>query len=143
MSTPSPSDPTPFVGSATDIAPLGRSGQKPAHELTADEDNTTPIQWDRIAELPEFKALLAKKLRFILPMTVVFVVYYFALPLLVGYAPDFMAKKVWGNVNIAYVFALSQFFMAWGIAAIYTRVAARWDKTAGGIISKVTTKGWQ
>lgn len=142
MSTPLPRDPTPVVGSATDIAPLGRSGEKPQHELTAEEDNQRPIAWDRISELPEFKALLAKKAGFIIPMTLVFVAYYFALPLLVGYAPDLMAKKIAGNVNIAYVFALSQFFMAWGIAAIYVRVAAGWDKTASTIITKVTSKEW-
>ncbi len=45
-----------------------------------------------------------------------FIVYYFALPLLVGYAPQLMATKVFGVVNVAYLFALSQFFMAWLIA---------------------------
>lgn len=142
MSTPLPRDPTPFVGSATDIAPLGRSGQKPGHELTAEEDNVRPIAWGRIAQLPEFKSLLAKKAAFILPMTFFFVAYYFALPLLVGYAPDLMAKKVAGNINIAYLFALSQFFMAWAIAAIYVRTAARWDRTASEIVNKVTAKEW-
>jgi len=31
-------DLTPEVGSATDVAPLGRAETKPAHELTAAED---------------------------------------------------------------------------------------------------------
>ena len=44
---------------------------------------------------------------------VFFVVYYFALPVLVGYAPELMSRPVVGKVNIAYLFALSQFFMAW------------------------------
>lgn len=142
MSSPQPQDPTPFVGSATDIAPLGRSGEKPAHELTAEEDNTTPIDWDRIAALPEFRALLAKKRAFIIPTTIFFVVYYFALPILVGYFPTSMERKVWGNVNVAYVFALSQFFMSWGVAGLYVWIASRWDKTAGSIVHKVTTQSW-
>lgn len=143
MSTPLPEDPTPFVGSATDIAPLGRSGQKPTHELTADEDNLAPTDWDRIAALPEFKALLARKLAFIIPATICFVVYYFALPILVGYFPAAMERKVWGNVNLAYLFALSQFFMSWGMAVLYIWVASRWDLTAANIINKVTARGWK
>ena len=54
-----------------------------------------------------------------IPATVFFVVYYFALPVLVGYAPEFMSRKVLGAVNWAYLFALSQFFMAWIIAWAY------------------------
>ena len=51
--------------------------------------------------------------------------YYFALPALVGYAPGLMSKRVFGVVNVAYLFALSQFFMAWLIAALYVRAANR------------------
>ena len=52
-----------------------------------------------------------------------FIVYYFALPVLVGYARPLMEKRVLGPVNLAYLFALSQFFMAWIIAALYVRAA--------------------
>jgi uncharacterized membrane protein (DUF485 family) len=45
-----------------------------------------------------------------------------------------MKTKVWGEVNIAYVFALSQFLMAWIMAYLYVRVAAKWDKSAAAII---------
>ena len=37
-------------------------------------------------------------------------------------------------VNIAYLFALSQFFMAWVIAALYLRAAARFDKLERRVI---------
>jgi hypothetical protein len=32
-----PVDPTPTVGSATDVAPLGRDAVKPGHERTAED----------------------------------------------------------------------------------------------------------
>ena len=80
---PEPGDFTPESGSATDVAPLGRDHAKPAHELTADEEADV-ADWDRIAAEEEFKDLLASKRRFIIPATVFFVVYYFALPVLVG-----------------------------------------------------------
>ncbi|NOT61472.1 MAG: DUF485 domain-containing protein [Acidobacteria bacterium] len=41
--------------------------------------------------MAEFKELVAAKRKFIIPATVFFIVYYFALPLLVGYAPALMA----------------------------------------------------
>lgn len=121
-----PTDPTPEVGAATDIAPVGRGKTKPPHERTADEDLDV-VDWERVAAMAEFKALLAAKRRFILPATIFFVVYYFALPVLVGYAPEFMKTKVIGSVNLAYLFALSQFFMAWIVAALYMRAAGRFD----------------
>jgi uncharacterized membrane protein (DUF485 family) len=132
---PEPGDQTPEVGSATDVAPLGRASAKPAHELTADED-TDVADWDRVAEEAEFKGLLASKRRFIVPATVFFVVYYFALPVLVGYAPRLMDTRVLG-VNLAYLFALSQFFMAWAVAAFYVRAAGGWDETARRIIERL------
>jgi uncharacterized membrane protein (DUF485 family) len=136
MTTPEPRDPTPVVGSDTDIARLGRDTPKPAHELTAEEDTDHGARWGFIEQMPEFQALLRAKLRFILPATVFFVVYYFALPYLVGYWPRIMEKKVWGNVNVAYLFALSQFFMAWGLAFIYVAVATGWDRRAAAILVK-------
>ncbi len=87
--------------------------------------------------MSEFKKLLARKRKFIIPATVFFVIYYFSLPLLVGYAPNLMARKVLGVVNIAYLFALSQFFMAWIIAALYVRVAGKWDDMAHKIIAQL------
>ena len=45
-----------------------------------------------------------------------------------------MKKQVFGPVNIAYLFALSQFFMAWFIAFLYVRKAGEWDKQAKKVI---------
>jgi uncharacterized membrane protein (DUF485 family) len=117
MSSPEDKDYTPIVGSQTDIAPLGRSGPKPEHERTADEDRD-PVAWGKIAADPSFTALVRRKLRLIVPATIFFIVYYFLLPIGVGWFPGLMEKKVWGDVNLAYLYALSQFFMAWILAAI-------------------------
>lgn len=128
-----PLDPTPIVGSATDISPLTHAGPKPAHERTAAEEAGT-IDWEGIAASARFKELLRAKRRFIIPSMIIFIVYYFALPALVGYARPLMEKRVFGPVNLAYLFALSQFFMAWIIAALYVRAANRFDRQARDII---------
>ncbi len=84
--------------------------------------------------------MVRAKLRFIIPAVIFFVVYYFALPVLVGYAPGLMSRRVVGVVNIAYLFALSQFFMAWIIAALYLRAAARFDKLEHKVIEKAESE---
>ena len=127
------SDPTPIIGAATDVTPLGRDVAKPAHELTADEDRDV-VDWERVAASGEFKALVKAKLKFIVPATVFFIIYFFALPVLVGYAPELMNRRVIGPVNVAYLFALSQFFMAWIVALIYIRAANRHDQMARQIV---------
>jgi uncharacterized membrane protein (DUF485 family) len=93
-----------------------------------------PVNWDELEAKPEFRSLLGRKARFIVSATIFFMSYYLALPILVGYFPDLMKKQVIGKVNIAYVFALSQFLMAWIIAFIYVRKASRWDKEAAEVI---------
>ena len=132
-------DLTPTVGAATDIAPLGRQ-TKPAHELTAAEDSD-PVDWNRVTQMDEFRAMVRAKLRFIVPATLFFIIYYFALPVLVGYAPAFMSRRVVGVVNIAYLFALSQFFMAWIIAALYIRAAAKFDRMEHHVIAQAEKSG--
>jgi uncharacterized membrane protein (DUF485 family) len=83
--------------------------------------------WDRIARLPLYRQMVAEKTRFVVIATLIFVVYYFALLVLVGYWPELMSRQVIGVVNLAYLFALSQFFMAWLLAYLYMRIASRFD----------------
>jgi uncharacterized membrane protein (DUF485 family) len=97
-------------------------------------------EWDRIAGTQEFQDLMATKKVFIIPAFVFFLVYYFALPILVGYAPGLMSTKVIGNLNLAYLFALSQFFMAWTVAFLYVKAAGDFDKLAKDIIEKAEAR---
>jgi len=92
--------------------------------------------WDQIAASHEFRDLMATKKIFIVPAFIFFIVYYFALPILVGYAPQFMSTKVIGVVNLAYLFALSQFFVAWLIAGLYVKAADDFDELSKDIIAQ-------
>jgi len=49
---------------------------------------------------------------------------------------DLMATKVIGQVNLAYLFALSQFFVAWLIAGLYVKAANNFDRLAKDILDK-------
>lgn len=96
--------------------------------------STATTEWDQVANHPEFKALMAAKARFIIPATIFFMAYYFALPVLVGYAPNLMKTQIIGPVNLAYLFALSQFFMTWIVAFLYMHAAARFDSMGKSVL---------
>ncbi|MCB1208175.1 MAG: DUF485 domain-containing protein [Verrucomicrobiales bacterium] len=106
------------------------------HNKPTSDSEPVPSQpdWQELASRPAFRDLLSAKARFIVPALIFFMVFYLALPILVGYWPDMMKKKIWGEVNVAYLFALSQFFMAWIMAFLYVKVAAGWDKAAAAVI---------
>jgi uncharacterized membrane protein (DUF485 family) len=92
--------------------------------------------WSRVANSSDFRKLLAAKKAFVLPATIFFIVYYFALPVLVGYAPVLMQKKIIGPVNLAYLFALSQFAVVFIITYLYVRAARRFDDASARILSE-------
>jgi uncharacterized membrane protein (DUF485 family) len=100
---------------------------------------TDTPDWAAIERTPEFRALVRAKRAFIIPATLFFVAYYFALPALVGYRPDVMSRPVVGHVNVAYLFALSQFVMAWALMAAYLRRARRYDRMVERLL--LTVKG--
>ena len=110
----------------------------PSPQSTAKTSSpATEIEWSRIAASSDFRALTRAKARFIIPAFVFFIIYYFALPVLVGYYPTFMERKVIGSINLAYLFALSQFFMAWIVMWLYVRAARRWDAMEHEIIARL------
>jgi len=100
----------------------------------------TAADWDRIAQSPLYREMVASKARFVAPATVLFLVYYFALPILVGYWPEMMATPVIGVLNLAYLFALSQFFMTWFLAFLYMRIAARFDRMSEQIVREALAR---
>jgi uncharacterized membrane protein (DUF485 family) len=56
---------------------------------------------------------------------VFFLIYYLSLPVLAGAAHGLMATRVFGEFTFGYLFALSQFVMAFLVAWFYSRYARR------------------
>lgn len=96
--------------------------------------SSNPPDWEALSQKPEFQALLAAKRKFVVPCCVFFLLYYFALLYFVGWHREWMKIPVLGKVNVAYLFALSQFIMAWSMAWLYMRKAAIFDRAAAEII---------
>ena len=74
---------------------------------------------------PEFHELRSRLRRFVFPMSALFLIWYFAYVLLGAFAHDFMAIKVWGNINVGLIIGLGQFVSTFVITAIYVRFATR------------------
>jgi uncharacterized membrane protein (DUF485 family) len=82
------------------------------------------LDWAAAAQTPEFKELVHRRRRFVVPATIFFLARYFGFIVLAGYAPDFMGRELISDgLTVGYVLALSQFLMTWGLAWLYLRKA--------------------
>ena len=81
--------------------------------------------WQAIERSPEFRELVTKRRRFVVPATAFFLAWYLGFVLLAGYAEDFMGSSVYEGLTVGYVLALTQFIMVWGLAWAYLRKADR------------------
>lgn len=72
---------------------------------------------------PEFQELRSKLRRFVFPMTAFFLVWYGLYVVLGAFATDFMATKVFGNINIGLLLGLGQFVTTFVITGLYVRFA--------------------
>jgi uncharacterized membrane protein (DUF485 family) len=88
----------------------------------------TPIggqEYLAVQASPEFQELRNKLRRFVFPMSAVFLIWYFAYVLLGAFAHDFMAIKVWGDINVGLLIGLGQFLSTFIITGLYVRFANR------------------
>ena len=93
---------------------------------------------EAVGKDPEMAELERRHQRFVWPMTIFFLVYYLSLPILAGAAPDLMGTKVFGQFTFGYLFALSEFLMAFVVAWVYARWAAsRMDPLAADLREKL------
>ena len=99
-------------------------------------NQTANKEWDRISQSADYRRMMASKTKFVVTATLFFLVYYFTLPVLVGYWPELMKRPVIGVVNVAYLFAFSQFFMTWILAYLYMRIARRFDSMTKKILAE-------
>jgi uncharacterized membrane protein (DUF485 family) len=83
----------------------------------------TPEEYRQAQDSPEFTELRRRFRRFAFPMTVAFFVWYLLYVLLSTYADDFMAEKVFGDVNLGILLGLAQFVTTFLITTLYVRHA--------------------
>lgn len=74
---------------------------------------------------PEFQELRSRLRRFVFPMSALFLIWYSAYVMLGAFAHDFMAIKVWGDINVGLLIGLGQFVSTFAITGLYVRFANR------------------
>jgi uncharacterized membrane protein (DUF485 family) len=104
-----------------------------ALHLEAKEINVNlESDYTAIVQSSSFQALLSAKKKFIIPLTIFFFCFYFALPILTSYSTVLNHKFV-GNITWAWVFAFLQFVMTWGLSMLYSKKAAKFDQLANQV----------
>jgi len=92
--------------------------------------------WQAIERSDEFRTLVSKRRRFVVPATIFFLAYYMGFILLAGYAPDFMGESVYEGLTVGYCLALTQFAMVFVLGLWYLRKADReFDPLADKVVA--------
>jgi uncharacterized membrane protein (DUF485 family) len=73
----------------------------------------------------EVAALIASKLRCIVPMIAVYVAAYLGLSILCGFARPLLGTKVLGPINLGFALIALNYLIAWILAVTYAQIANR------------------
>ncbi|QCJ45285.1 DUF485 domain-containing protein [Bacillus sp. S3] len=91
--------------------------------------------YSSIVQSPSFQTLLSEKKKFIIPVTIFFFCFYFALPILTSYSTVLNHKFI-GSITWAWVFAFLQFIMTWGLCMLYSKKAEKFDELANKVVQE-------
>lgn len=83
------------------------------------------VDWRRVEQMPEFRELVARRRRFVVPATAFFLVWYCGFIILAGYAEDLMGASIYEGFTVGYGLALTQFVMVAVLGLWYLRYSAR------------------
>jgi len=120
------------------LTPQDEGNSIPVHNTEVVEDqHATTRDWQAIERDGDFRELVRVKRNLIIPATVFFLLYYFVFLIVVGYMPDIANVNVFGNINVAYLFALSQFIVTWLLMALYVWRAGVFDALVQRILARV------
>ncbi len=97
------------------------------------QEEMKAVDYVQVYESPQFKEFLKRKRKFIIPMTVFFLIFYFTLPILTSYSTILNTPAI-GDISWTWIFAIAQFVMVWTLSSIYVRKANTFDDEAEQII---------
>lgn len=97
---------------------------------------TETIDWTALEADPAFRALVRRKQRFLWGLLAFAIGYYFLLPVGAAWYGALYRVPVFGPINSGLLFALSQFGVAWAVAALYARRAQDFDRESAAIAAR-------
>jgi len=88
------------------------------------------------------RRLIAEKLRYLVPMTMIFMVSYIGLTALAGFARELMGTRVVGSLNLGFVLIAFNYLLSWVLAIVYGRIAAnKFDPMATRAALQIAGRG--
>ena len=88
------------------------------------------------------RQLIGEKLKYLVPMTIIFMVGYIGLTILAGFARDLMGMRVVGSLNLGFALIALNYVLSWVLAIVYGRLAAsKFDPLAAKAASEITGRG--
>ncbi len=90
-------------------------------EASTQREAGPDVDWEEIERSPEFQELVKRRKAFVLPGTIFYLSWYMGFILLVAYAEDFMARRVYEGLTVGYCLALTQFVMVVVLGLLYLR----------------------
>ncbi|WP_405099681.1 DUF485 domain-containing protein [Oceanobacillus sp. FSL H7-0719] len=106
----------------------------------AEKKKNKQIDFVKVEESKQFKKFMRDKKKFIIPMTIFFLIFYFLLPIFTSYT-SFLNTSFFGDISWVWVFAFAQFIMTWVLCTIYVKKAGRFDEQAEEIVKDQLNKG--
>lgn len=88
-------------------------------------DAAAAVDFKEVQSTEQFKELRKRHRSFVFPMSIAFLLWYFAYVLLADYAVEFMSTKVWGNINVGLLLGLLQFVSTFAITGWYVSYCNR------------------
>lgn len=88
------------------------------------------------------KTLIAEKKKYLIPMTIIFMVAFMGPVILAGFARETMGMRVWGAFNLGFLLIALNYLLSWGLALVYVRVANNvFDPLAAKAVSQLKAAG--
>jgi uncharacterized membrane protein (DUF485 family) len=101
--------------------------------------------WRAVERSPEFRELVQRRKRFLIPVTVVWLGIFLTYLLLAALAPDIMGNEVALGFTVGFVISAAQVFMTWIVTWLYLRRADRvfepLEQRAARVATELTRTG--
>ncbi|MFS0750858.1 DUF485 domain-containing protein [Oceanobacillus sp. 1P07AA] len=103
--------------------------------LKVESDYNKKTDFKKVANSRKFKDLINQRKKFIIPLTIFFLTFYFALPIMTSYS-TILNRTAIGDISWAWIFAFAQFVMTWVLCIVYVKRSAKFDKQIDEIIEE-------
>ncbi|SDJ63502.1 Uncharacterized membrane protein, DUF485 family [Bradyrhizobium sp. Rc2d] len=71
------------------------------------------------------RVLVGEKLRYLVPMTVIFMTCYIGVTILAGFDKEVVGTSIVGSVNLGFVLIALNYVLSWGLAIAYGCIAQK------------------